>query len=354
MQKDAIKILNQYKKEIWKEIQTYLKDPSYPNSFKIPPKYKELKDFHWKTVKEYPRRKGKYLRPTLLMITCETMGGNKQQSIKTAAAMQISEDWLLIHDDIEDNSLMRRGKPTLHKMFDTELAINAGDALHVIMWNVLTQNHKILGYKKTHELTDEFHRILVRTIIGQTTEIYWTKRNKINLTTKDWFFIADGKTSYYTIAGPMRLGAMIANASQKQLDSIAKFGIQLGRCFQLVDDILDITSNFGGLKKQTGNDIYEGKRTVMLSHLLKNAKPSDKKKLLSILNKDRENKTQDEVSWVINKMHSYGSIDYAKKLAKKLKGDSNTIFEKDLKFLSRQPARRKLQSLINFVLERNH
>lgn len=350
----ALEILNRYKKRVWPEIKKYLKDPVFPPSFRIPKKYKKDAQTYWKIVKEYPERQGKYLRPTLLLLTTEAMGREAKTAIKTAAAMQLSEEWILIHDDFQDHSAIRRGKPTLHRIYGPELAVNAGDTLHIIMWKILMDNKDVLGEKKAFVLTDEFYRILKRTVDGQAIEVMWTKGKRKNFADEDWFFIVDGKTSYYSIAGPMRLGAIIAGATTYQLNLIAKFGIYLGRCFQLVDDILDLTSDFKGLKKQTGNDIFEGKITIMLGHLLRNVNLKDKGKLLSILKKSREEKTEEEVKWVIDQMHHYKSIEYGRLLAQELKQKSLNIFKKDLKFLPHQPARNHLETLIHFVLEREY
>jgi geranylgeranyl diphosphate synthase type II len=349
----AIKILESYKKLVWPEIKKYLKDPVFPSSFQIPKEYQKYTQEYWKIVKEYPERQGKYLRPTLLLLTTEAMGQKKQKALKTAAAMQLSEEWLLIHDDFQDHSLVRRGKPTLHRMFGPELAVNAGDTLHIIMWKILMDNKDLLCPKKTSILTNEFYRMLKRTADGQAVEIMWARGEKTNFKDEDWLFIADGKTAYYSIAGPLRLGAIIANANTRQLNLLTEFGLYLGRCFQLVDDVLDLTSDFQNLKIQ-GNDIYEGKITIMLGHLLRNTNPRDKKKLLSILKKSREEKSQDEINWVISKMHRYGSLEYGRKLANNFKAKSLNIFEKDLKFLSHQPARDHLETLIHFVLEREY
>lgn len=331
----------------------YLKDPKYPRSFEIAPRYRKIKDFYWQLNSDYPKRQGKYLRPTLLMLTAEAMGVKKEKALTTAAAMQISEEWLLVHDDFQDDSLYRRGGPTLHKIYGKELAVNAGNALHEIMWKIIIDNNRRLGTEKSGAIGNEFYRMLMRTILGQAVEIKWAQENNLQLTEEDYFFVVDGKTSYYSIAGPMRLGAIIAGASNGQLNSIAEFGIKLGRCFQLVDDILDLTSDFAGLKKQTGNDIYEGKRTLMLSHLMDNSNKSEKRKIAEIMGKSREEKTAREVAWILNLMMQKGSIEHAKTVAAKLKKESLEIFNRRLKFLSREPARSKLESLIHFVLERD-
>lgn len=349
----AIKTLEKYKKIIWPEIDKHLVEPVFPSVFKVPRKYKGLERFHRRLYCEYPLRKGKYLRPTLLLLTASAMGKDIKYAINTAAAMQLSEEWILLDDDIQDGSTLRRGKPTLHRMFGFELALNAGDTLQTIMWKVLSDNQPILGIKKSREVSEEFYSIIRRTELGQTVEIKWFKENKIDFTDEDWYFIADSKSSYYSITGPIRLGAIIANASEKQLDALTFFGLNLGRCFQLVDDILDITTNFKGLK-QKGNDIYEGKRTILLGHLLRSIDTKDRNKLISILGKTREEKDEKEVDWVIEKMHSYGSVEYAKKLAQKYKDKAIEIFDKDLKFLSKKPYRDDLRQLIDFIIEREY
>ena len=313
---DALEILTRYKNILWPEIETYLDlIKNFPDFCKIDQKYQELVDYHFEMVSDYPKRKGKYLRPALVLLTAQAMGFDLKKSIPTAAAMQISEDWILNHDDIEDKSPDRRGLPTLYRIYGVDLAINAGDALHLLMWQVLLKNFSILDIKTTEKIYQEFFFMLNRTILGQGIELKWSIENRFDLSEEDNFLILESKTGFYTIAGPMRLGAILAGATDQQLELIYKFGVLLGRSFQIVDDLLDLTSDFGGLKKQLGNDIYEGKKTIMLLHLLKNASSNDLTKLKEILNKDGDKKSPDEVAWVIQKMTEYGSLDHGRALA---------------------------------------
>jgi geranylgeranyl diphosphate synthase type II len=346
-------VLEKYKKIVWREIDKYLQDPEYPTLFTIPKKYKSNTKLQWKIIRDYPERRGKYIRPTLVILSSLSMGGSLAKTLKTAAAMQLSEEWLLIHDDIEDGSIKRRGKPTLHRIYGPELAINAGDMLQTIMWKALNDNISILDRKTYKKIMDEFYTMLTRTILGQGIEITWTKMKMESFDDEDWYFLADGKTSYYTITHPLRLGAIIAGANNSQLDKINPLGLTLGRAFQLVDDILDVTTNFSGLKIQ-GNDIYEGKKTILLGHLLRRASLEDKKRIINILQKDLQEKTREEVNWVIEKMHTYGSIEYAKKLAEKYKEEALGIFENNLKFFSIQPYRDQIKQLIAFIVERQY
>jgi geranylgeranyl diphosphate synthase, type II len=288
--------LERTKKLVWSEIEKYLKDPIYPVQFKVPSKYKKDVDLYWKINREYPERKGKYLRPTLVLLIAEALGTKRKDAVKVAAAMQLSEEWILIHDDIMDNSNERRGKPTLHKVHGIELAINAGDALHAIMW-------KIINDQVSPKINEEFYKIILRTTLGQGIEQIWTNKKNKTISKDNYFFLADSKSAYYTIAGPMRLGAIIGSATPTQIDKITEFGLHLGRCFQLVDDLIDV--------KQ---DIKEGKVT------LANTK----------------------------------GVEYTKKLAKEMKDKAKEIFDNKLKFLSHEPAKKELKELIDFILERSY
>ena len=352
---DAIEVLAKNKNILWPEIEKYLNEiKDYPEFCQIKSKYQHLSDLHFQIVSDYPKRKGKYFRPNLIMLTAQSLGFDLNKTLPAAAAMQISEDWILIHDDIEDQSLERRGQPALQKIYSNELATNAGDALHVLMWRILSKNYLVLDPKIAQKIEDEFFCMLNRTIFGQTIEIKWTQDNRFDLIEEDILLILESKTGYYTIAGPMRLGAILAGASETQLESIYKFGVLLGRSFQIIDDLLDLTSDFAGQKKQQGNDIYEGKRTIMLIHLLNNSSAEDTFKLKQILSKTRSEKTPDEIDWIIKKMEESGSLDYGKKLAQKFAAQAQEIFDNDLKFLNKEPFRSELQSIFDFILTRDH
>jgi len=350
----AFDILKGYKEIVWQEIKDYLERPVYPQSFKIPNEYSKDINSYWKIVRDYPERQGKYLRPSLTIMAAEAMGLDSKTTVKTAGAMQLSEDWILIYDDFQDRSLFRRGKPTLHKLYGPELAINAGISLQILIWDMLSDNDSLLGEKKSFLILKEFSKMLERTSDGQAIEKAWSLQGKTNYTENDWYFIADGKTAYYTIAGPLRLGAIMANASKKQLELLSVFGIHLGRCFNLVDDLLDLTSDYRGSGQKAGGDIVESKVTIPLIHLLKNSKSTDRENLLRIVKKDPDEKSGSEVLWVIEKMKEYKSLDYAQKLAKEYKNRALSMFEKDLGFLSRPEAREKLRTVIHFVLNREY
>ncbi len=351
--KTFIEALKEKKEFIWKEYKSYLPGKSnFTHHLDPISKYHVEDSYFWEMIMDYPIRQGKYVRGALVLLSCEAMGGKQEDALKTAAAMQASEDWLLMHDDYEDGSAERRGKPALHKIYGNEQAVNAADALHAIMWKILYDNEKVIEHAKSSQVMNEMQNIIMRTILGQSVEMKWTQENRIDLNNDDVFFVIGGKTSYYTIAGPLRLGAIIAGATPKQLEILFEFGTVLGRCFQIRDDLLDLTSDFEGLKKQVGNDVYEGKRTIMLMHLIKHASKVDKSKIINILKKNREQKTEKEVLWVIDQMKKYGSLDYSEKLAQELANESMKIFNEKCTFFKEGEAKEQLKGAINFILTR--
>lgn len=350
---EAKEILISGRKLVWGKIKEYLVEPQFCDEFSVPGRYKREAERHWQMVRDYPERQGKYIRPTLLIKTAEAMGMPVEKTVNLAAAMQLSEDWILNHDDIEDDSCLRRGKAALHRIYGVEMAINAGDALQMIMWKALLDCRSILGDVVFEKVREEFYQMLMRTALGQTVELLWMKEKRKAANDDNWFFVADGKTAYYSIAGPMRLGAIAAGANEEELSGLAKFGVSLGRCFQLVDDFLDVTSDFDGLK-QKGNDIYEGKMTVLLNHLWRNLNRTEVEKLTKIMAKNRNEKSEVEVSWVIKQMENKGSIVYARGLAEIYAKEAREQFRNNLKFLAKQPAREELESLVEFVLTRTH
>lgn len=300
---------------------------------------------------DYPERQGKYIRPTLLLLACEAMGTDQSKAMTTAAALQLSEDWILVHDDIEDGSKYRRGKRTLHELYTKPLAINAGDTLHLVMWRLLFDNYRNLGINLANRVSNEFYNMLIRTHIGQSIELFW-QRSKDQMSETQIEFIMTGKAAYYTIAGPLRLGAIIAKANDSQIDQLLEFGRVLGLAFQIQDDILDVTSTFDGMKLQVGNDIYEGKATILLAHLLRTVSNGTRRDIIRVINKPRMRKSVKDVSHVISLMREYGSIDYATHRKVHFAKMAESLFSK-IRFFTNKRAADGLAMAIRFLVDRS-
>ena len=331
-------VLSKYKPIIWEEVQKYLLKEG-------PFKFPEL-------VNEYPKRQGKYGRGTLVLLSCKAFGGDYIKAVRTAAAMQMSEDWLLIHDDWQDDSDERRNRPALHKIYGDYFAVNAGDMLHILMWKALIENRDVLDDETTQKVLKEFLRFLQITAIGQHIELSLIYDKPIEeLEYSDYDDVVYGKTCEYTIAGPLRLGAIIAGQGEDVLEKIRDVGISLGKGFQIRDDLLNIIGEGSVYGKEIGGDIYEGKRTLMVIHLIKNTEGEERRKVIEIMKKKRENKTPEEVKYVIDLMKEKGSIEFAENKAKKHAEAAKTKFNNYFPNISHKE---ELESAIDFfAVKRN-
>ena len=286
-------------------------------------------DLHWNMVIDYPKRGGKYVRPGLLLLSCHASGGDISKAMTTAAAMEVSEDWLLIHDDFEDKSLERRNSPTLQILHGDELAVNAGDHLHLIMWKILLTNHDVLGCKNSSLVAEKMENILQTTCEGQYLELSWTKSGRI-ASEEEYYEMVDRKTGWYTIIGPLQLGALIAG-NDAALEPLVKFGYNLGRAFQIHDDWLNVFSEKTG--KELGGDILEGKRTLLLTRLVQELEKAEDAENLeyvrNIFNMTREEKSESDVKRIIALYEKYGCGEWvrtrAKDFAEKALADLDSI-----------------------------
>ena len=336
---DFIRILKEKKPKIYEKILEYLPD-KFPEE-------------HYKMVREYPERQGKYFRPVMVLLANEMFGGKEEDAIITSAGMQISEDWLLIHDDVEDESEERRGKPALNKMYHPYLALNAGDALHMIMWNIFFDNLETLEIDKAKRIFRLMMDILLRTAEGQYMEISWIVNKKLDVTEEEYYQMIDRKTAAYTIYGPLQLGATVAGATGSTIASIKDWGVPFGRAFQIHDDVLNLVADQEKMGKEVGGDILEGKRTLMLIHLLANCTQDEKNKIVNIYLKQRKDKTEEEKVYVMNMMKRYGSIQYAHQKSLEYAEQAKTIFNKSTSMLKDTFAKKAIMAGIDFVVKRD-
>ncbi len=257
-------------------------------------------------MREYPSRPGKMIRSKLLIASAIAHGAKLEQALALAAALELFQNWVLIHDDIEDDSDERRGKPALHRLYPTALAINAGDALHIYMWQVVHQ----AGVAGAFE---EFLEMIHRTAEGQHMDLAWVAQARWDVSPSDYLEMVRLKTARYTVVSPLKLGALAAGCVPDERLELA--GLDLGVAFQIRDDVLNLDGDFASYGKEIAGDIFEGKRTLMLLHMLERLAPAEKSEVVHILEKPRLQKTTAEVKQILVLMRALGSIDFAQSVA---------------------------------------
>jgi geranylgeranyl diphosphate synthase, type II len=260
----------------------------------------------YKMMRDYPNRPGKMIRSRLLVASCLAHGGTMQAALPLAVALELFQNWVLIHDDIEDDSDERRGLPALHRLHPVSLSINAGDALHVYMWQVVHQS----GVKGAFE---EFLEMIHRTAEGQHIDLGWVEAKRWDITQADYLELVRRKTARYTVVSPLILGALAAGCEPDA--RLTDAGLDLGIAFQIRDDVLNLIGDFATYGKEINGDLFEGKRTLMLVHLLEHANASTRGRVIASLERARADKTQVEIEFILEQMRELGSISHAQALA---------------------------------------
>lgn len=211
---------------------------------------------------------GKRLRPVLLLLTTEAFGGNIEDAIPAAMAVEVFHNFTLLHDDIMDNAAMRRGKPSVYAKWGGNVAILSGDAMLITAYKLLARLESP-NFKHVMHL---FNNMALEVCEGQQYDMDFETKTHVSL--EDYINMIERKTSAL-LSGSAMIGATLANASSDDVKKIYRFATELGLAFQLQDDLLD---SFGdeSLGKKIGGDILEGKQTYLMIHAMSNATDSER------------------------------------------------------------------------------
>jgi geranylgeranyl diphosphate synthase type II len=203
---------------------------------------------------------GKRLRPILCLAAAEACGGQVANALPLACAVECIHTYSLVHDDLPsmDNDDFRRGRATSHKVFGEGIAVLAGDALLTIAFEILAQAKPTRRYGTTEMLRELAIAAGSRKLIaGQVADL---EAEGKTVTRAQLRYIHENKTAA-VLAASVRLGAMTANATTRQLGTMSEFGNALGLAFQVIDDILDVTQSSEKLGKSAGKDVAAHKAT---------------------------------------------------------------------------------------------
>jgi len=274
---------------------------------------------------------GKRLRPFLVLKSCKLVGGREEDAIPTAAALE----------------LLHRGVPTVHKQWGVPIAIVAGDLLFAKVYEAITRftDPKRVIAKRIVQVLKEISEATVTICEGQTLDMMFESKQTVS--EDEYFEMIKAKTAalFETSA---RCGGILGSANNTQVERLGEFGRYAGIAFQVIDDILGLTADEKVLRKPVGNDIREGKRTLIVVHALEKASKNQKKRILETLgNKDA---SPERIQETIELIDSLGAIDYAKEVAEK-------YIERAKEALASFPAsedREDLISLSDLIFARQH
>jgi len=304
-------------------------------------------------VADYPRRGGRMLRPSLCLATARAFGAALEDAVRSAVALELLHNAFLVHDDVEDDSEERRGRPTLHALHGVPVAVNVGDALALLGLRALMDNRRALGTRLTGRVLEEAERMARESIEGQALELGWRRDNAVALSDADYLEMVLKKTCWYTTIFPTRVGALIGRCSDADLERFVRFGFFLGAAFQIQDDLLNLEGDRSRYGKERDGDIWEGKRTLMLIALLRAASDAERARLAAFLARPRRDRRPADVRWVRERMDAHGCLEYARQVAHALAGAA--AHECRLAYSSLPDSRdvRFIEALPTWVLARN-
>jgi octaprenyl-diphosphate synthase len=282
------------------------------------------------------RRKGKQLRPMFVFLSAKLCGQINDSTYRAASMIEMLHTASLIHDDVVDDSMERRGFFSIYALFKTKASVLIGDYLFA-KGLLLTLDHN--DYKILHIVSDAVAKISE----GELLQL--EKARKLNLKEDIYFDIIKSKTASL-LASACSAGAWSTSKDEAITERMRLFGEKTGIAFQIKDDLFDYASD--NIGKPTGNDIKEKKMTLPLIYTLNNTDATTRRKIIYIVKNN--NKDKEKIKFVLDKVQETGGIDYAIKKMNDYKQEAITI----LHTFPESEIRTGLEDLVNYVADRKY
>ncbi|MGD1060188.1 MAG: polyprenyl synthetase family protein [Methanomassiliicoccales archaeon] len=269
--------------------------------------YEKVRKAMW----HYPEAGGKRLRPVMTVATADAVSGEGKRAMPFGCALEIIHNFTLVHDDIMDQDETRRGRPTVHVLYDVPTAIIAGDALFAVAYATIAKTDIDSDrLKRLFQITSETVFLVAE---GQQMDIDFESRTDV--TVEEYMEMVRKKTAVL-FGCAAEGGAIIASGNEKQIRNMKEYAMLLGIGFQIWDDVLGLTADEKLLGKPVGSDIRNGKRTLIAVHAMEALGPSGKRKNAAALKAfGNEKATAAQVKACIELFRKTGSLDHAQKIA---------------------------------------
>ena len=287
-------------------------------------------------MKYIVKRKGKQLRPMFVLLSSKLCGGINEKSYRAASLVEILHTATLVHDDVVDDSLERRGFFSTYALWKAKANVLIGDYLLAKGLDLSLKNG---DYRLLHILSDAVQKMSE----GELLQL--EKARNLNLKEEVYYEIIKNKTASL-LASACASGAWAASENEELTEKMRSFGEAAGMAFQIKDDLFDYASDDIG--KPTGNDIKEKKLTLPLIYVLNNTDKETRRKIIYIIKNNNQDKKK--VSWVIEKVAEAGGIKYATDKMNDFKNEALQI----LSTFPESPVRKGLEDMVLFVTDRKY
>ncbi|MFW5945677.1 MAG: polyprenyl synthetase family protein [Candidatus Natronoplasma sp.] len=295
----------------------------------------------WEYMAYYPESGGKKLRPFLTMVSTGAFGKSESKAVPYGIAVELVHNFTLVHDDIMDQDELRRGRATLHNKIGDPDAINAGDGLFALSFNMLSQTD--VEGEKVRRLLEELSSSVLKIAEGQEEDIRFEETFEIK--EEDFIKMIEKKTGYLFSAAT-KGGAIIAGCQEKEIEKMGEYARKMGIAFQIQDDYLDLVGDEDKIGKDVGSDIKEGKRTLMVIKSLSGLSENKRDRLIDIL--EEEDNTQEDIKEAMDLMEDTGAIEYSKNLARTYAEEAKS----ELDVIPDPNYRNIFEEVVDFVISR--
>ncbi len=233
---------------------------------------------------------GKRLRPTLLLAAYNIFADEMSKALPAATAIEMFHNFTLLHDDIMDNAVVRRGRPSVFAKWGANVAILSGDAMLIVAYSHLQKCPK----ESLSQIFEIFNNMALQVCEGQQYDMDFESRQKVSVV--DYMNMIELKTSVL-LAGAVSIGAVLGGASEEDCRKLNRFALELGLAFQLQDDLLDSYGDEKELGKKIGGDILEGKKTFLMMQAMSHA-DEPKREILRSTYKDPSLSAEEKIARV--------------------------------------------------------
>ena len=250
---------------------------------------------------------GKMLRPYLAFKACEAVGGVGDKVIPAAASLEILHTFTLIHDDIIDRDLVRRGVPSVHARWGEPTAIIAGDFLFAKVFQAASKGLRLRGIPEQTivRVVETLAEATVRICEGQMLDMEFERRNTVS--EEEYLAMVERKTAYFFKASA-EVGSLVGGASLDMVGLLGEYGRLAGIGFQMVDDVLGLTADESKLGKPVGSDLRDGKKTMPIIYALSKANQQQREAIV----KASHSESRETLNKALNLVVKLGGIEYAK------------------------------------------
>lgn len=277
---------------------------------------------------------GKRLRPLLLIISSDLCGYGGDRRFPLASVMEFIHTASLLHDDVIDHAVIRRGRPSANSIWGNSASVLVGDYLYASSFNVLAED----GDQSIQKLLS-----ITTSAMAEGELIQLARCGDVNTSEREYFSVIEKKTAIL-ISAACAIGAILAQAPEEEVEALTKFGMRLGTAFQLTDDTLDYVAREDDFGKTIGMDLKEGKITLPLIRTFKKCTPEEKARIEKVVQDRGDTSVQEVVSLI----DAYGGIDYSLERAGRLIEEGKSF----LGIFGDSTAKKALLAIADYVIQR--